>query len=282
MVSGNKFKYEKVWSIIESLANVSHHRFGCRERDPKPSRRNSFCQKVNSATERGNWARGYQENWTWLPRRDKWPSNIWPFQPSLVLLGGTKHKSHNCINFLIRIEYLNWIVRHAGNEFQYRKNIHEIYLEKRKVCVSRQEVKTLFWRATSMIRTNHTYILVKGTRAKFYFQQIWPLGFPLGNCWTLADNLFDRQLVTIAKLANDFLIDFTKTKFLEKRNKYRDKTWLHVLGENLSQLGFQCKEPNRKSFLQELLSNKHALTTWLIKYSRWFQDTISTTEKYGA
>ena len=33
---------------------------------------------------------------------------------------------------------------HAENEFQYRKNMHEIYLEKRKLGVPNQELKSCF------------------------------------------------------------------------------------------------------------------------------------------
>ena len=172
MVSGYKFNYEEKWSIIESLGNFGLYRFSCRERDPKPSRRNSSYKKVNSETERSNAARCYRKNWTWIPRRVKWLCNIWLFQLIFVLLGGTKHNPHNWIYFFNWIYYLNWILRHAEKEFQYRKNIHENYLEKRKVCVSSQELKTLFLRATSIFRMNHTYIRVKGTRAKSYFQQI--------------------------------------------------------------------------------------------------------------
>ena len=147
--------------------NVGLKRFGCSERDPKSSRRHSICKKVISETGGGNAARGYQENWNWMPRRDNWLSNFWLFQPSLVLLGGAKHKSHKCLYFINWIENLNWILSHAENEFQYRKHIHEIHLEKRKVCVSKQELKTLFWRTTSMIKTNHTFITVTRTRDTF-------------------------------------------------------------------------------------------------------------------
>ena len=64
--------------------------------------------------------------------------------------------------------------------FNTEKKIYEIFLEKRNVCVSKQELKTLFWRTAKMIRTNHTLIVVTRTRGTFNFQQFWSLGFPLG------------------------------------------------------------------------------------------------------
>ena len=66
---------------------------------------------------------------------------------------------------------------HAENEFQYRKNMHEIYLEKRKLGVPKQELKRFFPRTTCMIRLNHTYIPVTGTRDMFWPRRLVPFVF---------------------------------------------------------------------------------------------------------
>ena len=166
--------------MTENFSIFGFQRASCRERNPTSEKRNPVSRKINSETEGGNAAKIYEKRWNWLSTRVKWLCNLLPFQPIFVLLGGAKHNSHNWKHFLNWIEYLNWILRLAEKEFQYRKIIHEIHLEKRTVCVSKQEFKTLFWRTTSMIRTNHTSIVVTRTRAMFYFQQLWPLGFPFG------------------------------------------------------------------------------------------------------
>ena len=43
----------KYYRKTEKLGNFGLNTFGCRERDPKISRRRSFCNKVNSETEGG-------------------------------------------------------------------------------------------------------------------------------------------------------------------------------------------------------------------------------------
>ena len=202
MVSGNKFQYKEVWSIIESLGNFSLHRFGCRERDPKPSRRYSFCKKVNSEIDGGNAATGYQENWIWIPRRNKWLSIIRPFQPFLLVLGRTEHKPHNYKKFLNWIEYVNWIFRHAENEFQYRKKHTRDLIRKTKGLYFETRSENVVLKATSMNRTNETYILLKGTRDKFYFQQISPLGFTLGKLLGVTWQLVWNTTCNSSKLVN--------------------------------------------------------------------------------
>ena len=166
--------------MTENLSILGFQRASCPGTKPNIWEEKSCLKKINFETEGGNAAKKFEENWTWKSTRVKWLCNLWHFQHIFVLLGGTKHNSHYWIYFLNGIEYLNWILRKAEKEFQYRKSINEIHLQNWKVCVSRQELKTLFWRTTCMIRKNHTFIVVTGTRETFYFQQLWPLGFPLG------------------------------------------------------------------------------------------------------
>ena len=60
-----------------------------------------------------------------------------------------------------------------------KKHARDLF-RKTKVYVSKQELKRLFCRKTSMIRRNHAFIVVTGTIGAFYFQQLRPLGLSLG------------------------------------------------------------------------------------------------------
>ena len=144
VVSENKFDRPTGTSMTENFNIFGFQRASCRERNPTSEKRNPVSRKINSETEGGNAAKNYEKRWNWISTRVKWLCSLWPFQPIFVLLGGTKHNSHNWIYFLNWIENLNWILGLAEKEFQYRKIIHEVRSEKRKVCVSKQEFKTLF------------------------------------------------------------------------------------------------------------------------------------------
>ena len=87
-----------------------------------------------------------RKNCIWISNWVKWLCSLWPFLSVLLQLGGTKLKYQSWKCFLKWNENVNWMLFHAENEFQYRKNIHEIFLTKQKLCVFKQELKRLFQR----------------------------------------------------------------------------------------------------------------------------------------
>ena len=114
--------------MTENFSIFGFQRASCRERNPTSEKRNPVSRKINSETEGGNAAKNYEKRRNWISTRVKWLCNLWPFQPVFVLLGGTKHNSHNWKHILNWIENLNWILRLAEKQFQCRKIIHEILL----------------------------------------------------------------------------------------------------------------------------------------------------------
>ena len=177
VVSWKKLDYEEVWNINESLGSCGLQRSRCRERDPKSANRTSVCIKIHFRNRRRNGSQKLSRKWTWISTRVKELCKLWSFQTILFLLEGTKLE----IEELMKLSQSKWMSELDAllcwrGYRKTRRIIRKTYGEK-TVYFSKNEITRSFWRTTSTNDTNHTYILVRETRAWFYFQQFWPVGF---------------------------------------------------------------------------------------------------------
>ena len=108
------------------------------------------------------------------------------------------------------------------------------YDDTQNVCSLKHDLKICFWRKSSLIERNHTFILVRGTRAKFYVRQFRAIEFPLQGKKALVEYLLDKPLVTSENLSTDILIDRTKSQVLLESKDFPGKTSLHIPEENFS------------------------------------------------
>ena len=148
---------------------------------------------------RGSAAKSYQENWAWKSRLVKWLCIFWPFQSSLFLLDGRKHRN----SYLKIIPQWNWRSELDASFCTERvwkpsRIIRISYDEKQKVSYSDHVLKRWLRSEASMNRTNLVIILVSGASAMLYFWQFRPIGFPLqglkGISWQLAQkNLLQEK-----------------------------------------------------------------------------------------
>ena len=134
-------------------------------------------KKITSETEGRNAGRSYQENWTWMSTRVKQLCNLWSVQIIFFLLEGTKLE----IEELMKLSQSKWMSELDAllcwrGYRKTRRIIRKTY-GKKTVYFSKKEFTRSFWRTASTNDTNHIYILVRETRAWFYFRQFWPLGF---------------------------------------------------------------------------------------------------------
>ena len=136
-----------------------------------------FAKKFTSETEGGKAARSYQENWTWISTLVKQLCNHWSFQTKLFLLEGTKLE----IEALMKFSQSKWMseldASFCWRGFRKTRRIIRKTYGENTVYFSKNEFTSSFLRTASTNDTDHTYILVRETRALSYFQQFWPPGF---------------------------------------------------------------------------------------------------------
>ena len=68
----------------------------------------------------------------------------------------------------------------------------------------------------------------------------------------LADKLFFKLFLAIEILWADTLNEVIEMQVLETSEQFREKTILHIIEENCTRLGFQCKEPTQKQFCSNI------------------------------
>ena len=157
-------------------------------------------------------------------KRNKQLCLLSPLQSLMLLLDWRKLKTHTWNDFLSWSNVWNGCPNCKKNEFQGQEQSYPSYIEKNKRFVFRDcASKRWFWRTTSLIKTNHAYILVKITRGMLFFVIFGQLGFRCGKWWALADDLFHGDFVKIKMLLIDNLIEVTKTKNLEESKMFGEK-----------------------------------------------------------
>ena len=129
---------------------------------------------------------------------------------------------------LILFHELEWVTELNAlscrkSVWKTKKNIREINLKKRKVCVSKQELKALLWRTTYRIRKNHTYILITGTGVMFWPKRLWPFVFSSRKMIGISRQFFDETFLKVGILPVDTLIEVTNRQLLEESKGFPDK-----------------------------------------------------------
>ena len=83
----------------------------------------------------------------------------------------------------------------------------------------------------------------------------------------LADKLFCGLFHAIENLLADTLNEVIEMQVLETSEQLREKTILHIIEENCSRLGFQCKEPTQGIVCIVTFQKQRHSTTCLKKNS---------------
>ena len=157
VVSWKKLDYEEVWNINESLGSCVLQRSRCRERDPKSANRTSVCIKIYFRNRRRKCSQKVSRKLNLNIDTSQTAMQSLIFSDYLFSVGRNETPNRRFQTFL-SIELSVW----TGNNVMLKlrlKNINNlkqnIGREKQKVCFSKNELKSWFWRKTRMETTKH-------------------------------------------------------------------------------------------------------------------------------